>query len=118
MNLVEQIFAQAQIGGHAPSGNPFAEGVQLGQNQQRINLANRQFTQELAQWQIKQTMLQQEQKMNALKLEKGMQERQDYVDSTEQFTNLSNTISPLLKAGKLDEAHNLILSAGLDNSFL
>lgn len=118
MNLVEQIFAQAQIGGHASSGNPFAEGVQLGQSQQRINLANQQLAQELAQWQVKQTLMQQEQKMNALKLEKGMQERQDYVDSTAQFTNLSNTISPLLKAGKLDEAHNMVLAAGLDNSFL
>lgn len=81
MSLVDQIFEQAKLGtAQDPSANPFATGVQLGQNQQRINQAQQQLAMDLAQAPLQQTLLQQRAQMNALSIEKGLRDNQEEIE--------------------------------------
>lgn len=119
MNLVDQIFQQAQLGtSQTPNANPFLEGVQVGQQQQRINLANRQLAAELATLPLKMTQMQQQNELGSLQIEGQLRQRQNYLDSTKAFNDVANQVSPLLKSGKIDDAMRTVVAAGLDNNFL
>lgn len=120
MNLVEQIFAQAQAGAAngAGFGQFLAEGVAQGQRQQQIDVQKQQLALEIAQAPLKQTLLQQDADMNAAKLELFLQQRADTTKATQAFAGLASRVSPLLDDGQIDEAQNALMEEGANNAFL
>jgi len=119
MNLVDQIFAQANLGtAPDPNANPFATGVQLGQNQQRINLAKQQLAQELAMQPLKQTLMQQESEMNAFKLQDYLQQRQNRLDITGNWTWINAEVNDQLAKGDVQAAQQAYLQAGAQDARL
>lgn len=120
MNLVEQIFAQAQAGSAngAGFGQFFAEGVSQGQRQQQIDVQKQQLALEIAQAPLKQTLLQQDAQMNALRIQNGLEARQHELEATQAYTGLAAQVSPLLKSGQIDKAQELIGAAVSENGYL
>lgn len=82
MNLVEQIFQQANAGSANGQGfgQFFAEGVQSGQRQQSLDIQKQQLAMEIAQAPLKQTLLEQDAQMNALKIEQGLRANQEAIE--------------------------------------
>jgi hypothetical protein len=119
-SLVEQIMLQSQAGSAngAGFGDYFFKGKQLSQQQQQIDMQKQELAANLAMMPLKQTLMQQDAKLNEFQLQDRLQSRQNYLDSTGAFTNLTARLSPLLNEGKLEEAQKEAVSAGLSNSFL
>lgn len=120
MNLVDQIFAQAKAGSAQGEGfgQYFAQGVQAGQNQQRINLAKQQLAQELAMQPLKQTLMQQESEMNAFKLQDYLQQRQNRLDITGNWTWINAEVNDQLAKGDVQAAQQAYLQAGAQDARL
>lgn len=94
MSLVDQIFEQTKLGtAPDPSANPFATGVQLGQNQQRINQAQQQLAMELAQAPLKQTLMQQDAAYKAAQTEQLLHLNQVKVNTAESLAGLAGLVS-------------------------
>lgn len=94
-SLVEQIFMQAQAGSAngASMIEPFAQGMQMGQRQQQIDLQKQQVAAELAQLPLKQTLLQQDSAMNALKIESFLEDRQDRLRNESSLLELNKLVA-------------------------
>lgn len=111
-SLVDQIFAQAQLGtAVSPDANPFATGVQLGQNQQRISLAERQLAAEVAMQPLRQTLMLQDAAMNEAKLTTFLEDRQNLVANQQAYQQLTGQVSSLLASGDPKSAEASIWDA-------
>lgn len=99
MNLVEQIFAQANAASaQGESFYPaFAQGVQQAQHQQQINA-------ELAVLPLKQTLLQQEAALSAAKTEGMLYDRQTVVQTQQQLAGLAGIVSKALTEATPEDA--------------
>lgn len=120
MNLVEQIFEQAK-GGSAQGESfysAFAQGAQQAQRQQQLDMQKQQLAMEIAQAPLKQTLLQQDSDLKVLAVQNGLQQRQNYINATSAFTNLSDQVTANLEDGSLNEAVLAFTKGGLSNNVL
>jgi hypothetical protein len=94
VNLVDQIFAQAQAGSAQGQGfgQYFAEGVQAGQRQQQLDMQKKQLAVELAQAPLKQTLLQQDAALKALAIEKGLRANQEEIEGNSLVSQYSKAM--------------------------
>jgi len=118
-SLVDQIFAQAQLGtAQDPNANPFATGVQLGQNQQRIDAEKQRLAMEVAQLPLKQTLLQQEAQSRALAIDTALTTRDRQLRGQEAMLTLSKDVEMALSEADPIDALKLYAREGLRNKNL
>lgn len=96
-NLVEQIFQQAQSGTAQGQhlGDYYFEGKKLRQDQQRINLLERQFAQQAAMQEVSMITERQQQAINAQKLSA-------YLRGQQAMVNLSETMGAMGDASPIE----------------
>lgn len=88
--------------GGAGFGDFAMQGMQLGQNQQRLDLVKAQDAMEAAMMPAKSMLMKQETELNALKLAEALKQRQERVDATKAYSEASSLVSQALKSGKPD----------------
>lgn len=112
-SLVDQIFKQAAAA--SANGEGFGDaaiqGMQIGQNQQRINLLERQLAMKAAQNEARTMLFSQQQRLNQYKLEEEFQKREAILGSEDAFQQLNTTVGNLIAAGKPNDARVAMLEA-------
>lgn len=105
MNIVDSILAQSAAGSANGQGfgGDFARGVQMRQQNRQLDQSQQRIDIEQLQEQAKQTLLptqqallQQKVQMGKLQIDQTLQDRQDKIDNTAAFGELSGTVGDLL----------------------
>lgn len=108
-NLTRGVAAGTQI------ANARAQRTGLAQRamefQQQMEIQKQQFAQELAQAPLKQTLLQQNAQMNALKLEAGLRDQQNLIDTESDFAGLANAVTHAMQEADPVDVNPLFFQA-------
>lgn len=110
-SLIEQIFVQAGAGSAdgAGFGDFYAKGKQLGQEQERINLAERQLAQQLAMDALQKTTMLQEQQINAAKIHEMLETQKITADTAQKQAEMVRKYANFVNAGDPESAKATVL---------
>lgn len=117
-SLVEQIFMQAQAGSAQGQGfsDYFAQGAQLGQRRQQLDMQKQQLAAELAQLPLKQTLLRQDAEMNAIRIQDVLEQRQRRIGNEVQLMDLNKNVArSFTEAGGPEDAQVMLFESLKNN---